>query len=164
MAAVTSAVIGAGTAVYASSQQKKAAKKAAKTAEKAQEAADPYAPYRGDAAKKLNDLSSGKTDVSTTASYAARVQAAERTMASQGYTGSGKALVEAANAGAAAYQQEFDNLAMLAGATTGTTNAANVSSNTINTQQSAGNAAANQTSQIGQGIAAVVGTFNKGAT
>ena len=162
MAVTTAAVIGAGTAVYGASQQSKASKKAAKTAQAAQAAADPYAAYRDDAAQKLNALSNGKTDVSTTASYAARVKAAERTMASQGYTGSGNALVEAANAGAAAYQQEFDNLAMLSGATTGTTNAANASSNTIKAQQSAGNASANLTSQIGQGVSSVLGTFNKG--
>lgn len=162
MAAVTSAVIGAGTAVYASSQQKKAAKKAAKTAEEAQAAADPYAAYRPAAAAKLNDLSSGKTDVSTTASYEARMKAAERTMAAQGYTGSGNALVAAADAGAAAYQQEFDNLAMLAGASTGTTNAANAAKTTVTTQQSSGNASANQTSQIGQGITAIIGASNRG--
>src|SRR5690606_33120613 len=40
---------------------------------------------------------------------------AERVMAAQGYTGSGNALAAAADAGGAAYQQEFDNLAMLSG-------------------------------------------------
>lgn len=54
-------------------------------------------------------------DVVDTPEYKARQVAAERLMASQGYTGSGNAIVAAAEAGGASYQQAFDNLARMAG-------------------------------------------------
>lgn len=77
---------------------------------------DPYAPYRGAAATKLNALMNDPSSIENSPVYKADMQAASRTMAAQGYTGSGNALVAAANAGGQAYQQEFNNLAMLAGA------------------------------------------------
>lgn len=77
---------------------------------------DPYAPYRGQAAKQLNDLMQNPSDISQQPEYKSRMQAAARTMAAQGYTGSGNALVAAANAGGQAYQQAFSNLSTLSGA------------------------------------------------
>jgi hypothetical protein len=50
-------------------------------------------------------------------------------MAAQGYTGSGNALVAAANAGGQAYQQQFNNLATLAGANYNPAGAAQIQSN-----------------------------------
>ena len=119
MSAVTAAVIGTATTVYATDQAKKQQKAAQKQADKQMEALDPFAQYRPEYAKRLSDLAKDPSSIKDTASYKARLQAAERTMAAQGYTGSGNALVAAADAGAAAYQQEFDNLAMLSGATQG---------------------------------------------
>lgn len=116
MAAVTAAVIGAGTAMYASSQAKKQQKDAQKFATEQMGALDPFAEYRPEAAARLNALSKDPSSIKDSATYKARLQAAERTMAAQGYTGSGNALVAAADAGASAYQQEFDNLAMMSGA------------------------------------------------
>lgn len=119
MGAITSAVIGAGTAIYGASQAKKQQKNAQKAQSQQMEALDPYAKYRPGAAERLDALSKDPSAIQDSAPYKARMQAAERTIASQGYTGSGNALVAAAEAGAAAYQQEFDNLAMLSGASQG---------------------------------------------
>lgn len=77
---------------------------------------DPYAPYRGAAAQKLNALMADPSTLTSLPEYQAQMQAASRAMAAQGYTGSGNALVAAANAGGQAYQQAFNNLAMLSGA------------------------------------------------
>lgn len=76
---------------------------------------DPYAQYRGNAAQQLNVMMNNYTP-ETNPVYGAMLQAAQRQAASQGYNGSGNALVAAANAGGQAYQQQFNNLAMLSGA------------------------------------------------
>lgn len=119
MAAVTAAVVGAGTALYSANRAKSQQKDAQKFAREQMEQLDPFAEYRPEFAKQLSALSKDPSIIKDSASYKARLQAAERTIASQGYTGSGNALVAAAEAGAAAYQQEFDNLSMLSGATQG---------------------------------------------
>lgn len=77
---------------------------------------DPYAPYRGAAAQQLQQLMKNPSSIQQLPEYNADLQAAARTMAAQGYTGSGNALVAAANAGGQAYQQAFNNLALLSGA------------------------------------------------
>jgi hypothetical protein len=76
---------------------------------------DPYAQYRGNAAQQLNGMMNNY-DPASNPVYGAMLQAAQRQAASQGYNGSGNALVAAANAGGQAYQQQFNNLAMLSGA------------------------------------------------
>lgn len=99
---------------------------------------DPYAPYRGAAATKLNTLMSDPSSLTQLPEYKAQTQAAERTMAAQGYTGSGNALVAAANAGGQAYQQAFNNLALLSGAgqsPAGAQSAANQQANYQQNQQ-----------------------------
>ena len=77
---------------------------------------DPYAQYRGAAAQQLNALMANPSQITTMPEYNAMLQAAQRQAAAQGYNGSGNALVAAANAGGQAYQQAFNNLAMLSGA------------------------------------------------
>lgn len=77
---------------------------------------DPYAQYRPQAASQLNQLMTDPNYLQTLPEYQAQLQAASRTMAAQGYTGSGNALVAAAQAGGNAYQQAFNNLALLSGA------------------------------------------------
>jgi hypothetical protein len=116
MAVVTAAAITTAGAVYASKQAGKQAKEQNKLAREGIDAADPYREYREGAAQKLNALMENPDSIKDSPEYKARVQAAERLMASQGYTGSGNALVEVANAGGTAYQQAFSNLAMLSGA------------------------------------------------
>lgn len=123
MAAITTAAIGAGTAIYSASQSSKQAKKAGKQNQAAIDAADPYAPYRDDAAQRLNALIADPDSITETATYKARQKAAERTMASQGYSGSGNAIMASTDAAAQSYQQEFQNLAALSGAVDGLGNA-----------------------------------------
>ena len=116
MAAVTAAAIGAGTAIYSARQSSKQAKEQNKLAREGIEAADPYKQYRPEMAKKLNALVEDPSSITETPEYKARLEAAARQLAAQGYTGSGNAVIEAANAGGAAYQQAFENLSMLSGA------------------------------------------------
>lgn len=123
MAAITAAAIGAGVAIYSASESSKNQKKALKQNQEAIDKADPYAPYRADAAERLNALIEDPSKITETATYKARQQAAERTMAAQGYTGSGNAIMAATDAAAASYQQEFSNLAALSGASEGLGNA-----------------------------------------
>jgi hypothetical protein len=77
---------------------------------------DPYASYRPAAAQKLQTLMNNPGSAANTSYGQAMSQAASREMAAQGYTGSGNAIVAAANAGGTAYQQEFNNLVTLSGA------------------------------------------------
>lgn len=119
MGAVTAAVIGAGTALYTSNRARSAQRDQQNFAREQMENLDPFAEYRPEYAERLRALTADPSSIKDTATYKARLMAAERTMASQGYTGSGNALVAAADAGASAYQQEFENLGMLSGAIQG---------------------------------------------
>ncbi len=139
MGAITAAVIGVAGAVYSSNKAAKSQKDAIKASNKASAKADPYAQYRPEAAKKLDALQKDPSSVVGSAVWLARQEAAARALASQGYTGSGNAAVAAADAGASAYQQEFDNLARLAGADVGLQSAAGVSSTGLQTQQDSRN-------------------------
>lgn len=116
MAAITAAAIGAGTAIYASKQSSKQAKAQNKLAKEGIDAADPFKQYRPKYAEQLDKLMSDPSSITSTPEYKARMDAAARQLAAQGYTGSGNAILEAANAGGAAYQQAFQNLGQLSGA------------------------------------------------
>lgn len=118
MGAITAAVIAAGGAVYAANKSAKASKEANAVAREGIEAADPFKQYRPQYATKLNELMSDPSQIQNTPEYKARIQSVQRQLAAQGYTGSGNALVEAAEASGAVYQQAFSNLAMLSGAAT----------------------------------------------
>lgn len=114
---------------------------------------DPYAQYRPAAATKLNDLMNNPSSIQNLPEYQAQMQAASRTSAAQGYTGSGNALVAAANAGGQAYQQAFNNLAMLAGAGQSPALAQNAANQQANYQQQANNQMWGQIGNVvGQGI------------
>ena len=114
---------------------------------------DPYAQYRPAAATKLNDLMNNPSSIQQLPEYQAQMQAASRTSAAQGYTGSGNALVAAANAGGQAYQQAFNNLAMLAGAGQSPALAQNAANQQANYQQQANNQMWGQIGNVvGQGI------------
>ena len=119
MAGITAAVIGAASTVYSVKQAKKQQKDAQQFANEQMEAMDPFAEHRGAYADRLNALTSDPSSIENTAAYRARLQAAERAMASQGYTGSGNALAAAADAGGMVYQQELENLMALSGAVQG---------------------------------------------
>lgn len=118
MAAITAAAVGAAGAIYASKKASKDAKENRELAREGIEASDPFREYRPEYAKRLDTLMSDPSAIEDTPEYKARLQAAARQLAAQGYTGSGNAILEAANAGGAAYQQAFQNLAMLSGAAT----------------------------------------------
>lgn len=120
---------------------------------------DPYAQYRPAAASKLNDLMNDPSSIQNLPEYKAQMQAAGRTMAAQGYTGSGNALVAAANAGGQAYQQAFNNLSMLAGAGQSPAYAQGVANQQANYQQQANNQMWGQIgSLVGRGINAYNGS------
>lgn len=110
------ALIGLGLSLFSQKKAAKQAKEANKIAREGIAAADPYAKWRGAAAERLNALMADPSSIQNSGAYKARMQATERTIAAQGYTGSGNALAAAAEAGGQVYQQEFDNLAGLAGA------------------------------------------------
>lgn len=165
MAAITTAAIAAGTAVYSASQASKQAKAQTKAANKAIDAADPYAPYRDDAAQRLNALIADPSKISETATYKARMQATERTMAAQGYTGSGNAVIGAQEAAAASYQQEFSNLAALAGATEGLGNATSAYSASTGATSNANDNKLSAYAGVGNNLVNLANTvFNKPVT
>jgi len=110
------AALSIGGAVLGAISAKKKAKQEKKLAQQAVEAADPFAPYRKDNAQKLQNLMNDPSSVENLPEYKTRIRAAERTMAAQGFTGSGNALVAAAEASGEAYQSAFNNLALTSGA------------------------------------------------
>lgn len=116
MAAITTAAIGAGTAIYAAKQSSKQAKEANAIAREGIEASDPFRTSRPQYAEQLNKLMSDPSSITETPEYKARLEAVSRSLASQGYAGSGNMAIEAANAGGAAFKESFDRLAMLSGA------------------------------------------------
>lgn len=147
MAAITAAAIGVAGSIYTQNKAKKAQQEQNQFIAEQQRGTDPYAAYRTQAAKQLSELS-GPTigDITKSPEWAARMQAAERTVSAQGYTGSGNALVAAAGAGADVYQQawqnaqtsyqaEFDRLARLSGADVGLQTAAGLASSAISGRQ-----------------------------
>lgn len=118
---------------------------------------DPYAQYRGVAATKLNSLMNDPSTLTQLPEYQAQEQAAARTMAAQGYTGSGNALVAAANAGGQAYQQAFNNLALLSGAGQSPAAAQSAANQQANYQQQSQN---QMWGQIGNITGQVINGFN----
>lgn len=114
---------------------------------------DPYAQYRPAAAAQLNTLMQNPGSAEDTSYGKAMQQAAGRTMAAQGYTGSGNALVAAANAGGTAYQQEFNNLVTLSGAGQSPASAQAAANQQANYQQGQSNQMWGQVGQlVGQGV------------
>jgi hypothetical protein len=116
---------------------------------------DPYSQYRPAAAQQLNALMKDPSSAVNSGYGLAEQQAASRTMAAQGYTGSGNALVAAAQAGGNAYQQQFNNLAMLSGAGQAPAAAMQASNQQANIQQGQSNQMWGQIGGlVGQGIKA----------
>lgn len=109
MSGAAIAAVGAGEAVHSG-------KKARSAAAQGEAADNPFGPYRAQYAQQLQTLMSDPSSISSMPNYQAMQQAAARTMAAQGYTGSGNALAASASAGGQAYQQDFNNLALLSGA------------------------------------------------
>lgn len=116
MAAITAAALTTAATVYATKKAGDQAEEQAQLAREGIAAADPYARYRPEAAAQLSALMKDPSKISESAEYKARQMAAARQLAAQGYTGSGNAIIEAANAAGESYQQAFNNLALLSGA------------------------------------------------
>ena len=92
------------------------ASQASSQAKAAAAAADPFAPYRGQYAQQLSQLMADPSLLTKTPGYEAGIQAVERSMASQGYGGSGNMAAALQQYGGNAYQQQVSTLAQLAGA------------------------------------------------
>ena len=125
---------------------------------------DPYSQYRPEAAQQLNALMKDPSSAVNSSYGLAEQQAASRTMAAQGYTGSGNALVAAAQAGGNAYQQQFNNLAMLSGAGQAPAAAMQASNQQANIQQGQSNQMWGQIGGlVGQGINAYNSSSSPGS-
>lgn len=83
--------------------------------QQASQAADPWAKYRAQYGDQLNALMQNPNQVQNIPGYQAGLQAVERSLASQGYQGSGNMMNALANYGGQFYQQQLQNLANLAG-------------------------------------------------
>lgn len=83
--------------------------------------ADPNSAYRASYAARLNSLSTDPSSIFSTPGYAAGEQAVQRTMAAQGYTGSGNARIAMQKYGGDFYNQEMQRLMTLSGGNAGQT-------------------------------------------
>ena len=77
--------------------------------------ADPMAPYRSQYAQQLQQLQEDPSQVQNIPGYQAGLDAVMRSLASQGYTGSGNMMAALQDYGGQFYQQQFQNLSNLAG-------------------------------------------------
>ncbi len=77
---------------------------------------NPFDPYRAQYAQQLNALMANPSLVTQQPGYEAGLEAVQRSMAAQGYTGSGNMMTELAKYGGQAYQQALGNLSTLSGA------------------------------------------------
>ncbi|MCK9988729.1 MAG: hypothetical protein AzoDbin1_05201, partial [Azoarcus sp.] len=78
--------------------------------------ADPMAAYRAQYAQQLQQLQQNPSSVANMPGYQAGLDAVQRSLAAQGYTGSGNMMAALQKYGGDFYQQQFNNLAGLAGA------------------------------------------------
>lgn len=78
--------------------------------------ADPMAAYRAQYAQQLQQLQQNPSSVANMPGYQAGLDAVQRSLAAQGYTGSGNMMAALQKYGGDFYQQQFNNLANLAGA------------------------------------------------
>lgn len=79
-------------------------------------ASDPFSQYRPGAASQLNSLMSNPSSLTSTPGYQAGMDAVQRSMAAQGYNGSGNMMAALQQYGGNAYNQQVQTLAGLSGA------------------------------------------------
>lgn len=77
---------------------------------------DPFGPYRAGYAQQLQALQADPSSITKMPGYTAGLEAVQRSMAAQGYTGSGNMMAALSKYGQDFYQQQFSNLSSLAGA------------------------------------------------
>jgi len=81
----------------------------------ASQAADPWARYRAQYGDQLNQLMQNPSQIQNIPGYEAGMQAIQRSLAAQGYQGSGNMMNAMAQYGGNFYQQQLQNLSSLAG-------------------------------------------------
>lgn len=94
--------------------------------------------YQGTAASQLNNILSGKTDLTDTSYFKTGLESVQRTMAQQGYTGSGNAAQAIANYGSEYYTNYLSLLNTLAGGSDTTRTAASQQSSGSSTMSELG--------------------------
>lgn len=145
----TSAGLGglwsAGSGIYGLYQSDQLKKQAAKYAQQA----DPFGPYRSGYAQQLQGLMNDPSGVTKLPGYEAGLQAVQRSMAAQGYNGSGNMMAALSKYGGDFYNNAVSQLSGLAGANINPANGA-----MIGLQGSAGgaNLALNSLGLIGKGL------------
>lgn len=102
--------------VYSGIQGMNNADKLGKMAESMAGRADPFAQYRPEFAAQLAALMRDPSRVTSMPGYQTGLEAVQRSMASQGYTGSGNMMAELAKYGGNFFGQEVNRLAGLSGA------------------------------------------------
>lgn len=95
--------------LYSANRMKKQAAEAGKRA-------DPWGAYRGDAAGRLDALSRDPSSITSDPGYEAGLQAVQRSMAAQGYQGSGNMMAALQKYGGDFYEKAIARLSGLAGA------------------------------------------------
>lgn len=101
-----------GSGIYGMSE----AMRMRQLAEQAGQQADPFGPFRRQYADQMAALSADPSLITKQPGYEAGLQAIKRTMASQGYTGSGNMMAALAKYGGDFYNQTMNQYAGLAGA------------------------------------------------
>jgi len=96
--------------------------------------ADPFAQYRGQAAQQLMALQANPNLVTQQPGYQAGLTAVERSLASQGFQGSGNMMAGLAEYGQNAYQQAIQNLMTMSGASSSPAAGAQVNAQTADTR------------------------------
>lgn len=102
----------AGRGLYGMYQSRQMSDLAAQYAKQA----DPFGPYRDQYAQQLSALSANPSLITSMPGYQAGLDAVQRSLAAQGYQGSGNMMAALQQYGQQAYQQEMSRLASLAGA------------------------------------------------
>lgn len=128
--------------LYQSSQLKKQAQKYAA-------AADPFGPYRSQYADQLSALTRDPSGITKMPGYEAGLQAVQRSMAAQGYNGSGNMMTALSKYGGDFYNNAVSQLSGLAGAGINPANGASIG---LSGQAGGDNLALNSLGLIGKGL------------
>ena len=87
-----------------------------KQAQQAQQQADPFGPYRAQYAQQMQALTADPSKITQQPGYQAGLDAVQRSMAAQGYTGSGNMMAALSKYGGDFYNQTMQMYSNLAGA------------------------------------------------
>lgn len=107
-----STALGVGSGLYGMYEAQQLKKQMAQLGA----SADPFGPYRAQYAQQLSALQSDPSRITSMPGYQAGLEAVQRSMAAQGYTGSGNMMAALSKYGGDFYNQQVQQLAGLAGA------------------------------------------------